>query len=580
MTNSDGSQYTPTRAWKDLYDCLNAAQKFIYITGWSVFTQIKLLRGEDDADETTVSIGDLLKAKALLGVRVLVMVWNEKLSTDFSAGMMGTHDEETLDFFQDSEVRCVLTSRSKSDFLSDQFVSTCYTHHQKTVICDAEMDESQFKVIAFIGGLDITDGRYDTPEFPLFRTIKTLHKEDFYNNCIVGVTADTGPRQPWHDIHAKVEGPIALDIKANFEERWQKQAEEMKDDLFVLDEDFVDPEEEGSWSLQLFRSINADSCIFQREEACRLHSKGGRQVETSIQDCMVRQIRNAQNFIYMENQYFLGSAFTWKEDNDTLAHHLIPHELTQRIIGKIYREEPFKCYIVLPMFPEGDPSSAAIQEILYWQHKTLEGMYSQIAQAIKEMGSESHPTDYLSFFCLAKRESPDEACLEELAEPEPETAVAVVRQMLRHQVYVHSKMSIFDDAYILIGSANINQRSLSGNRDTEIAVGGYQPDNIATGDVHTFRKALWAAHFGGYNEAFQSPESEECLAAVREVTNNFWDLYTDEEPAHSDVHALPYPIEVDEDGNVSAKPENGCFPDTVAPILGAKSWYLHGKLTT
>ena len=29
-----------------------------------------------------------------------------------------------------------------------------------------------------------------------------------------------------------------------------------------------------------------------------------------------------------------------------------------------------------------------------------------------------------------------------------------------------------------IGSANINQRSLDGNRDTEIAIGGYQPGKL------------------------------------------------------------------------------------------------------
>lgn len=31
-------------------------------------------------------------------------------------------------------------------------------------------------------------------------------------------------RQPWHDIHALVEGPAALDICLNFMERWVKQA--------------------------------------------------------------------------------------------------------------------------------------------------------------------------------------------------------------------------------------------------------------------------------------------------------------------------------------------------------------------
>lgn len=34
---------------------------------------------------------------------------------------------------------------------------------------------------------------------------------------------------------------------------------------------------------------------------------------------------------------------------------------------------------------------------------------------------------------------------------------------------------VVDDEYVILGSANINQRSLAGGRDTEIAMGAYQP---------------------------------------------------------------------------------------------------------
>lgn len=37
-------------------------------------------------------------------------------------------------------------------------------------------------------------------------------------------------------------------------------------------------------------------------------------------------------------------------------------------------------------------------------------------------------------------------------------------------IYVHSKCLIIDDEYLLVGSANINDRSLIGERDSEIAV--------------------------------------------------------------------------------------------------------------
>lgn len=42
-------------------------------------------------------------------------------------------------------------------------------------------------------------------------------------------------------------------------------------------------------------------------------------------------------------------------------------------------------------------------------------------------------------------------------------------------IYVHAKGMIVDDELVILGSANINQRSMDGSRDTEIAMGGYQP---------------------------------------------------------------------------------------------------------
>lgn len=51
----------------------------------------------------------------------------------------------------------------------------------------------------------------------------------------------------------------------------------------------------------------------------------------------------------------------------------------------------------------------------------------------------------------------------------------MVRKNRRFMIYVHSKGMIVDDEYVIIGSANINQRSMEGTRDSEIAMGAYQP---------------------------------------------------------------------------------------------------------
>jgi phospholipase D1/2 len=41
---------------------------------------------------------------------------------------------------------------------------------------------------------------------------------------------------------------------------------------------------------------------------------------------------------------------------------------------------------------------------------------------------------------------------------------------LTELIYVHSKAFVIDDKYALIGSANINDRSMLGFRDSELAV--------------------------------------------------------------------------------------------------------------
>jgi len=62
-----------------------------------------------------------------------------------------------------------------------QVVGTLFTHHQKCVIVDTQAHGNNRKITAFIGGLDLCDGRYDTPEHRLFRDIDTVYQDDYHN---------------------------------------------------------------------------------------------------------------------------------------------------------------------------------------------------------------------------------------------------------------------------------------------------------------------------------------------------------------------------------------------------------------
>ena len=180
-------------------------------------------------------------------------------------------------------------------------------------------------------------------------------------------------------------------------------------------------------------------------------------------------IRNSENFVYIENQYFMGSAYTWHFDNETNCHHTIPAELVQKIVSKIASNQRFTAYVVIPMFPEGDPAHQAMQEILYWQTRTIEMMYGKIGEALRQSPSlgSSHPTDWLLFMCPGKRELPGphldqlEMPSDPLAQVKCEiphqfnyvfnsdiaalafTSPQTVRETLRFPIYVHSKVCMY-----------------------------------------------------------------------------------------------------------------------------------------
>lgn len=98
-------------------------------------------------------------------------------------------------------------------------------------------------------------------------------------------------------------------------------------------------------------------------------------------------------------------------------------------------------------------------------------------------------------------------------------------------------MMITDDEYIIIGSANINMRSLSGSRDSEIAIGAYQPaftthangGKLPLGDVHGFRLALWQEHTGVVEDAFNDPASAQCARRVAAIAQANFDAFVQEE---------------------------------------------------
>ncbi|OIV98260.1 hypothetical protein TanjilG_14849 [Lupinus angustifolius] len=603
-----GDYYETQQCWEDIFDAISKAKHLIYIAGWSVNTKINLIREfsrkKIGGDLSYLTLGELLKIKADEGVKVLMLIWDDRTSIKFlkKDGVMSTHDVDTESYFHGSQVHCLLCPRNpdnEESIVEDLEVATMFTHHQKIVVVDGEMpsgnSESRRRILSFIGGIDLCDGRYDTPLHSIFRTLGTTHHNDFHQPNFKGASiAKGGPREPWHDIHCRLEGPVAWDVLINFEQRWKKQGKKdvlpvqlgQLDDIFLPQSLEMFAGDLESWNVQLFRSIDGGAAYGlanTHEDAARygIQICKGQVVDRSIQDAYINAIRRAKNFIYIENQYFIGSSFSWNSDDlrveEVGALNLIPKELSLKIVTKIEAGERFTVYIVIPMWPEGIPESASVQSILNWQKRTMDMMYSDIVKALQAKGIKDDPKDYLSFFCLGNKEKKNNGEYEAPKKPDQESDYFRAQQARRFMIYVHAKMMIVDDEYIIIGSANINQRSMDGARDTEIAMGGYQPNHLATnqparGQIHGLRMALWFEHLGFLDDSFLDPERLECVRKINQISERYWDLYCSE-TMDCDLpgHLLSYPIRVTESGEVTTHPGLECFPDTNAPILGSKS---------
>ncbi|OIW15825.1 hypothetical protein TanjilG_04360 [Lupinus angustifolius] len=143
--------------------------------------------------------------------------------------------------------------------------------------------------------------------------------------------------------------------------------------------------------------------------------------------------------------------------------------------------------------------SASVQAILDWQRRTMDMMYKDIIQALKTRGIVEHPRNYLTFFCVGNRKIKKPGEYEPPQKPEPNSDYMRAQHNRRFVVYVHAKMMIVDVEYIIIGSANINQRSMDGARDSEVAMRAYQPYHLSTSQpardqIHGFSMSLWYEH--------------------------------------------------------------------------------------
>jgi phosphatidylserine/phosphatidylglycerophosphate/cardiolipin synthase-like enzyme/uncharacterized membrane protein YdjX (TVP38/TMEM64 family) len=144
------------------------------------------------------------------------------------------------------------------------------SHHQKVVVIDDR--------IAFVGGIDLSRWRWDTPE----------HKPDDPRRT----DPDGKPYPPFHDMMMLVEGQAAARLGELARERWRRAHGWRIKPAGNLDSD--------PWPPSIPPRLEGHAVAIARTEPAH----GGRSPVQEVKQLYLDAIRGARRFIYIENQYF------------------------------------------------------------------------------------------------------------------------------------------------------------------------------------------------------------------------------------------------------------------------------------
>nr|XP_020501570.1 phospholipase D1-like [Labrus bergylta] len=258
----------------------------------------------------------------------------------------------------------------------------------------------------------------------------------------------TTPRMPWHDISSVVHGKAARDVARHFIQRWNF-TKLVKPKYNSPSFPCLLPKSHTTAGEQRYQVPNCIPAKVQILRSACDWSAGIKYHEESIHNAYVHAIEKSEHFVYIENQFFISCA-----DNRQVFNK-IGDTIAERII-KAYREgKRYRVYVVTPLLPgfEGDINTgggSAIQAVMHFNYSDDEQRdHSIISQLKREMGD-----NWMNYISIAGLR----------------THAELEGKLVTELIYVHSKMLIADDNTVIIGSANINDRSMLGKRDSEVAV--------------------------------------------------------------------------------------------------------------
>lgn len=249
--------------YRALHAAFSKAQRSIFIVGWAVDSNIRLLRGEDEKNSSLPSVVlDLIShlAKENPELQIYILCWDASVAFFSGRDLMSDY---------------IWSAKTPENIhiCMDDTIPIGGSHHQKIILVDDEL--------VFTGGMDIARQRWDERD----------HKIDEPER-----NDTNGSYGPYHDVQIMVTGPVVQDFAELVRWRWQQAAE--YEALPVRP--FQSPAElPPSWPGHFKPDFQKMICAISRT----IPPLDKKTEVQEVRHMYIDLIKKVQEFIYIENQF-------------------------------------------------------------------------------------------------------------------------------------------------------------------------------------------------------------------------------------------------------------------------------------
>ncbi|WP_206858299.1 phospholipase D-like domain-containing protein [Lysobacter changpingensis] len=336
-------------------------------------------------------------------------------------------------------------SRNRSEHVARSAVlGATVTHHQKAILVDYQ---DPLLATGFVMGHNLMRNYWDTDQHTW---------ADPRRNGFVG----------WQDISSQVWGPVLYDLHENFKRAWERSVLSRRPwghaRMARRSEDFRLPaQRQAGGSL-------AQICRTQVQEE-----------DFSILSAYEKAIDNARNYLYFENQYFRYKPLATKlRDN------------RRKLKSDRWRGE-FYVFVVTNL-PEKDKAAATYDMLAEMGQGGRMPEYHKKANA-KTRDEELRKSDlqgvkiHIATLLNSGMAYDGVPMVSGTASGGMSQVSLPVQKVIYEPIYVHSKLLLTDDTHFILGSANVNDRSMHG--DSELCLSCPSPSL-----TRQWRLDLWKMH--------------------------------------------------------------------------------------